>query len=197
MSDLQNRRIFLQAAAAASAAWVTADLLQVDEALAWSAQHAGHGDAKSAATRAPMGVLTKAQADVIEAMTMRIMPSVDGRPGAREAGVVAFIDRSLSTFHADAKQLYLDGVQDLNRRATDKSPQPAGSFATLAAAQQDDILRAIEQTPFFQTVRFDTIIGMFALPTYGGNRDFAGWHMLGFEHQPAFQPPFGYYDAHK
>ena len=53
----------------------------------------------------------------------------------------------------------------------------------------------IERTPFFQAVRFDTIVGMFALPTWGGNRDYAGWHMLGLEHQPQFQPPFGYYDA--
>ena len=57
------------------------------------------------------------------------------------------------------------------------------------------MLRDIEQTPFFQAARFDTIVGTFALPTWGGNRDYAGWHMLGLEHQPAFQPPFGYYDA--
>ena len=52
-----------------------------------------------------------------------------------------------------------------------------------------------EKTPFFQTVRFDTIVGTFALPSWGGNRDYAGWHMLGLEHQPRFQAPFGEYDA--
>ncbi len=57
------------------------------------------------------------------------------------------------------------------------------------------MIRDIEKTPFFEAARFDTIVGTFALPTWGGNRDYAGWHMLGFEHQPAFQPPFGYYDA--
>ena len=57
------------------------------------------------------------------------------------------------------------------------------------------MLREIEKTPFFQAARFDTIVGTFALPTWGGNRDYAGWHMLGFEHQPRFQAPFGYYDA--
>ncbi len=69
------------------------------------------------------------------------------------------------------------------------------SFAALTPAQQDELLREIEQTPFFQAVRFDTLVGTFALPSWGGNRDFAGWRLLGVEHQPFFQAPFGYYDA--
>jgi len=158
MSDL-NRRVFLRAAAAASAAWVAVDLFDVDEALAWSAQHSAHG-----APARPIANLTADQAAALDAMTSRILPSVDGRPGAHEAGVVAFIDRSLATFHADQKQLYVDGVQDLNRRAAAKSPGTAG-FAALTATQQDELLHDIEQTPFFQTIRFDTIVGTFALPT--------------------------------
>jgi gluconate 2-dehydrogenase gamma chain len=188
MSDLHNRRRFLRAAAAASTAWVAADLVQVEEALAWAAQHPSHG-----AVRA-VSVLTKEQAAVIDAMTSRILPAIDGRPGAHEAGVVAFIDRSLATFNAAQKRLYADGVQDLNRRAAEKGTA-MGGFATLTPGQQDELLHDIEQTPFFQTVRFHTIVGTFALPTWGGNRDYAGWRMLGFEHQPAFQPPFGFYDA--
>ena len=43
MNDLQNRRAFLRAAAAASAAWAAADLSQVEEALAWAAHQAGQG----------------------------------------------------------------------------------------------------------------------------------------------------------
>jgi hypothetical protein len=38
-------------------------------------------------------------------------------------------------------------------------------------------------------------VGTFALPSWGGNRDYMGWHLLGFEHQMTFQAPFGYYDA--
>jgi hypothetical protein len=71
----------------------------------------------------------------------------------------------------------------------------APAFTKLTAAQQDDVIRAIEKTPFFQAIRFDTIVGMFALPTWGGNRDHAGWDMIGLEHQPRFQPPFGAYDV--
>jgi gluconate 2-dehydrogenase gamma chain len=187
MSDLHNRRTFLRAAAAAGAAWTVADLTQVEEALAWAGQ---------AAAREPpgMSVLTDDQARVIDALASRILPAVDGRPGAHEAGVVYFIDRSLSTFNAAQKRLYADGVKDLNRRAGRKFTGTP-SFAALTAPQQDELLREIENTPFFQAARFDTIVGTFALPAWGGNRDYAGWHMLGFEHQPRFQAPFGFYDA--
>ena len=153
--------------------------------------------------------LTKAQADVVEAMTARILPAVDGRPGAREAGAIHFIDRALATFNAAQKTLYVEGVADLNAArpaqrqwhgdsgtAASGTAAAAGvSFAALTPAQQDELLREIEQTPFFQTVRFDTLVGTFALPSWGGNRDFAGWRLLGVEHQPFFQAPFGYYDA--
>lgn len=171
---------------AAGAAWAAADLGQVEEALAWAGEQAH--------SRAPRqaGALTKAQADIVEAMTARILPAVDGRPGAREAGAIHFIDRALATFNAAQKPLYVEGVADLMSRAAKKG---SASFAALTPAQQDELLREIEQTPFFQTVRFDTLIGTFALPTWGGNRDFAGWRLLGVEHQPFFQAPFGYYDA--
>jgi hypothetical protein len=188
MSDLHNRRTFLRAAAAAGAAWATADLLQVEEALAWASHQTITGGA------AGFTALTKAQADVIDALASRILPAVDGRPGAHEAGVVYFIDRALSTFNAAQKSVYSAGVADLNRRAAQKW-NGTSSFAALTPGQQDQLLHDIEKTPFFETARADTVIGTLALPTWGGNRDYAGWHLLGLEHQPAFQAPFGYYDA--
>jgi gluconate 2-dehydrogenase gamma chain len=188
MIDLQNRRAFLRAATAAGAAWATADLLQVQDALVWAASQS------AAPARATTTSLTKAQADVVEALTSRIIPAVDGRPGAREAGAVYFIDRALSTFNTAQKKAYVDGVADLNRRAAMKSTGTT-SFAALPPRQQDQVLREIEQTPFFKAAWFDTIVGTFALPTWGGNRDYAGWHMIGFDHQMRFEAPFGYYDA--
>jgi gluconate 2-dehydrogenase gamma chain len=186
--DLHNRRAFLRAAAAAGAAWSAADIFSVEDALAWAAEQTA-GQA-----RRDFSVLTASDAEVLDALSSRIIPSVDGRPGAHEAGVVFFIDKSLATFNAGQKKMYADGVQDLNRRAARKWKETA-SFAKLTAAQQDELVREIEKTPFFQAARFDTIVGTFALPTWGGNRDFVGWHMLGLEHQPRFQAPFGEYDA--
>jgi gluconate 2-dehydrogenase gamma chain len=185
--------MFLRAAAAAGAAWAAVDLLQVEEALAWTAQHPAHGNRPAAAI---VRVLTQEQAATLDAMSARILPAVDGRAGAHEAGVVYFIDRSLATFNASQKTFYADGVTDLNRRAAEKGQAAtAAGFATLTSAQQDAVLHDIEETPFFQAVRFDTIVGTFGLPTLGGNRDYVGWRMLGLEHQPAFQAPFGFYDA--
>lgn len=187
--DLHNRRTFLRAAAAAGAAWTAADLLAVEDALAWAAdQTAKPGSGGS------FIVLSAADAEAIDALTARIIPSVEGRAGAHEAGVVFFIDKALATFNAGQKKIYANGVQDLNRRAAGKSKGSAG-FAKLTPGQQDELLHEIEKSPFFQAARFDTIIGTFALPSWGGNRDYAGWHMLGLDHQPRFQPPFGEYDA--
>jgi gluconate 2-dehydrogenase gamma chain len=188
MIDLQNRRTFLRAAVAAGAAWAAADLVLVEDALAW----AGHqAEARGAAA---VTALTKAQADVVDALASRIIPALDGRAGAHEAGAVYFIDRALATFNASQKTLYTNGIADLNRRAAAKVAG-AASFAALTPADQDEIMRQIETTPFFRAAWFDTVVGTFALPSYGGNRDYIGWHMLGFDHQPRFQAPFGYYDA--
>lgn len=188
MDALHNRRVFLRAAIAASVTWTAVEVFEVEDALAWASEQG------AAAQPAPLRALTRAQADAIDALTARILPAVDGRPGAREAGALYFIDRALATFNAGQKPLYADGVADLNRRAASLSAPGAG-FAALAPAQQDDVIRDIASSGFFQAVRFDTIVGTFALPSYGGNRDFAGWHLIGLEHRPRFQAPFGFYDA--
>src|SRR5215472_11671747 len=64
-------------------------------------------------------------------------------------------------------------------------------FRRLSAAQQDEVIAALEQgkasefswpsaAAFFNTVRTHTMEGMFADPIYGGNKDFAGWRLVGF-----------------
>jgi len=41
----------------------------------------------------------------------------------------------------------------------------------------------------FNTIRTHTIEGMFADPVYGGNKDFAGWRLVGFPSaQAVFNP---------
>jgi len=173
---------------AAGAAWAAADLFDVEDALAFASQQTSANVASQ--TRA----LTPPQADVVSALASRILPAVDGRPGATQAGALSFIDRALATFNAAQRPLYTDGIADLNRRAQAKVRGAVG-FTALTSGQQDEVIREVEATPFFQAVRLDTIVGTFALPSWGGNRDYAGWHLLGLEHQMTFKPPFGYYDA--
>ena len=71
----------------------------------------------------------------------------------------------------------------------------SSSIAGLPTAQQVELLKAIEKTEFFQQMRRHTILGFFGDPKYGGNRDMAGWKLIGVEHAMRYQPPFGYYDA--
>jgi len=187
---LHDRRAFLRAAASAGAAWAVANLAQVDEALAWAGRQM---DMSGPPPAARLSVLSKSQAEALDAAASRILPAVDGRPGAHDAGVIYFVDRALATFNAGQRGFYKDGIADLDRRA--RRRQPEALFAALPEAAQDDVLREIEKTPFFAAIRMDTIVGTFAVPGWGGNRDFAGWRMIGLDHQPSFQPPFGEYDA--
>ncbi|MGQ0703595.1 MAG: gluconate 2-dehydrogenase subunit 3 family protein [Gemmatimonadales bacterium] len=187
MTDVVSRRAFLAAAGAAGTAWLLADPELVQAALA-------HARARAAAPPPhQFAALTAAQAADLEAIAMRIFPS-DGTPGAKEAGVIHFMDKSLATFAANQKPLLVAGLEDLNKKVAAKWPGKT-SFASLAPEQQDALLKEVESGPLFQQVRFATIVGMFGNPSYGGNREQIGWKLLGFEDHGIFQPPFGYYDA--
>src|SRR5271157_6602448 len=107
-----RRDFLLRFGGAAGATWITA---QWPGMLA-AAQHA-HAAAR--ANPAPaFEVLTPGQAKEIEAISSLIIPT-DELPGAREAGVVYFIDRALKTFAAEAKPVYEHGLADLNRMAAE------------------------------------------------------------------------------
>jgi hypothetical protein len=43
--------------------------------------------------------------------------------------------------------------------------------------------------------RMLTVMGVFSDPRHGGNRDHVGARIHGIDHRPAYQPPFGWYDA--
>ena len=135
--------------------------------------------------------LNAADAADVEAITAQIIPS-DGTPGAREAGVVHFVDRALSSFLARLGPEFRTQLADFQTACQTKNPGVA--FASLAQDRQAAFLKTVEQTPFFERVRWLTLLGMFSLPLYGGNADSSGWKLLGFEDRHVFEPPFGYYD---
>lgn len=140
----------------------------------------------------PAPFLTPAQAAEVEAITARIFPT-DETPGAREAGVVHFIDRTLSTGPEDQRVGFTAGLEQLAKDVAARHPGQS-SFSALTEQQQDALLTSIEKTDFFGQVRFATIAGMFALPKYGGNRDLIGWEMVGQDGAFGHTPPFGWYD---
>ena len=142
----------------------------------------------------PFQVLTPREALDLEAVSAVMIPT-DDTPGAREAGVVHFIDRSLETFfapYAPPVQGWLAALRDRVRENHDG----LDGFADLSEATQADVLREMEaEGGAFGLVRILVMLGMFSHPDHGGNRDQVGWRLLGYETAPAYQPPFGYYDA--
>jgi len=176
-------------------------LIGVGEALGVAALELSWPDIAAAAMEAgavakdPAGattLLAAADAADVEAIAAQIIPS-GATPGAREAGVVHFIDRALATFFS---RLYTEfHAQLVEFQAACRASNPdVASFAALSSQRQIEFLRTVEQTPFFDRMRLFTLLGMFSAPMYGGNQESAGWQLIGFEDRHAFEPPFGYYD---
>ncbi len=69
-------------------------------------------------------------------------------------------------------------------------PPPGKTFADLPPDQQDDLLKdmeagnlklsGVDAKTFFKMLLQNTKEGMFSDPIYGGNKDMAGWKMIGF-----------------
>jgi gluconate 2-dehydrogenase gamma chain len=138
--------------------------------------------------------LTPAEARAMRAFAAQIVPSDDGTPGAEETGAVHFVDRALGLpLFADSVPLVRAGLADLDRRA--RAIGARDGFASLSAAKQVAMMRQIEHDPFFTAARNLVVIGTFADPSYGGNRNGAGWSMIGIDHRPSYTAPFGWYDA--
>jgi gluconate 2-dehydrogenase gamma chain len=185
--DGYSRRAFLRVAGVAlGGAWLTFDLAKVAHA-AHEARHAQD----SSGTRTT-SFLSQAELADVDAITAQIIPS-DETPGAREAGVALFIDRALATFFGRMAPDFRSQLAAFRLRCQAQYPD-VPSFAALSHQQQMEFLTLVERTPFFERVRLLTLVGMFAMPKYGGNRDGVGWKLLGFEDQHIFAPPFGYYD---
>jgi gluconate 2-dehydrogenase gamma chain len=155
----------------------------------------GFGDLIAAAQApgdATLRFFDAAEARDVEAVAAQIIPT-DDTPGAREAGVVYFIDGGMATFFSHVAGFYRERLGEF-RTAFRQAHPGVESFASLPADQQVAFLQTVDRTPFFEATRFLTLLGMLSLPSYGGNRDGRGWKLLGVDDGHAFQPPFGYYD---
>jgi len=149
--------------------------------------------AQAAQQNAIFQVLKPAEAREIEAIAAEIIPSGDS-PGAREAGCVYFIDRALETFDREQRTLYRKGLSEAQATRRKLFPK-SRDIATLSQPDRIRLLEAIEKTEFFEAVRVHTIMGFFADPSYGGNRQQLGWKHIGYEPAHHYEFPFGYYDA--
>lgn len=138
--------------------------------------------------------LDPATARTLAAVAEQIFPA-DETPGADEIGVVWFIDVLIGDALGGGRWAGMRPMLEAGARALDDRSGTAADFSELPFAQQTEILRDIENEAFFQTMRFLTLGGVFAMPSRGGNRDKAAWALIGFEDHHGWQPPFGYYDT--
>jgi gluconate 2-dehydrogenase gamma chain len=89
------------------------------------------------------------------------------------------------------REIYRAAIREVNVHCL---KQHGKAFEFLAPAQQDEILKGLEagtvELPslsaklFFGLLLRNTMEGYFADPIYGGNRDKAGWKLIGFPGVP-------------
>lgn len=135
--------------------------------------------------------LTAAEADLLDAIVARLIPSDANGPGAREAQAVRYIDRALAGALSESRESYRAGLAALDRYARSSR---GTAFTALSPTDQDSVLIDVEtgaatgagagfvgsSAAFFALVRSHTWQGTFGDPFYGGNADFVGWDLIGY-----------------
>jgi gluconate 2-dehydrogenase gamma chain len=187
-----SRRDILRGVGIAGAAAVTvpATLLSTPDGVASAepAQQATQA-ARPAAPREAFENLTATEADLLEAIVDRLIPSDGLGPGAGEARAAHYIDRALGGALASSRQAYATGLAALDRYA---HASRGKGFLELSSADKDSVLMDAESgavTPGFfagSSAQFFTLVlnhtrqGTFGDPYYGGNANFVGWDLLGY-----------------
>jgi len=179
----------------------------IEGALPWQPFPA---DAPTPFKPGPWLYFTLEEARAVEALCDRIIPPDPDTPGGKDAGCAVFIDRQLAGPYGRNEGLYTAGPfqEGTKQQGPQSATTPAQmyrkalaaldkycrnqrggkAFADLPADQQDDILHGIEQDRikfdgsdgFFSALLKDVPEGFFSDPIHGGNRDMAGWKMIGF-----------------
>lgn len=139
------------------------------------------------AKREPIENLTPAEAELLEAICARIIPTDANGPGAREAKAARYIGRALGGALKDSLAAYRAGLAafDAYCRSSRRAP-----FLQLSEADQISALIDVElgaatgftgsSGQFFAMVRTHTLQGTFGDPFYGGNANYVGWDLIGY-----------------
>ncbi|MGQ0736851.1 MAG: gluconate 2-dehydrogenase subunit 3 family protein [Acidobacteriota bacterium] len=192
-SKVTRRDLLKIAGLAGAASALPSRAAAIEPALASAAAspagEAGAGVAQ-AAHRA-LQALTAAEADLLDAMVARLIPTDANGPGATEAQAVRYIDRALAGALSGSREAYRAGLAALDRYARSSRGAP---FTALSPTDQDSVLIDIEtgaatgsgagfqgsSAAFFALVRAHTLQGTFGDPFYGGNANFVGWDLIGY-----------------
>jgi gluconate 2-dehydrogenase gamma chain len=158
------------------------------------AEATGEKDAARSAGAASGRVLGVREWKTLDALASRILPSDDG-PGAREAGVVGFIDRQLASGTLSS---LAPVVVELARRIDLHAQKLHGrSYVDLPVSDQDAILSklsraelstSLPERPLYDALHSLTLEGFLSDPNHGGNVDQVGWKYVRFA-EPTLREP--------
>jgi gluconate 2-dehydrogenase gamma chain len=151
-------------------------------------------DAAETPVRIELRFFSADEAQAVAAACERIFPSDESGPGAKEAAVVVYIDRQLAGPYGRDELRYTKGPfietdPHFGGYQGKESPQEiyragirqlGSDFARLPPRQQDERLRELEKSLFFQMLREHTVEGMFCDPLHGGNANLVGWQLVGY-----------------
>jgi gluconate 2-dehydrogenase gamma chain len=131
--------------------------------------------------------LSPAQAQTLEAVLERLLPTDATGPGAKEANVLRYIDWSLAGDLSMFLGPYTSAIAAIDAYAQQTF---GAAFAAVSASQQDSVLTDMEgntATGFapssqavFTMILTHAVQGMFGDPAHGGNVGFVGWKLVGF-----------------
>jgi gluconate 2-dehydrogenase gamma chain len=207
ITEFDRRQFLSKSLSALGAGWTAGHW----PAILLAADHA-HKAAASPEPQ-PWEFFTPEEAREVEAIASAIIPT-DSTPGAREAGVVYFIDRALVTFAVDDQKTYRQGLPEIQKRVKELFPE-ASSFSRASSEQQEAVLESLDEAgaknpprrprvgfraggaqPLFEVLRAHTLAGFLIDPESDrkGNRGGVGWTAIGRAPDHTFEPPFGYYD---
>lgn len=191
-----SRRRFLKLvgagalAAGAGGLWLARDRLRGHD------RHAAHDAGPDGGTRmepvprpATLVTFNEHQYDTLDALAGILLPADDQDPGARETGAMVYIDRAFATpaFVAGARTMKT-AVSALDWQSDQAY---AKKFVELSVPEQEAVVQAIYQgeadknrfkgRTFLTLMMSMTLEGHLSEPTYGGNKDEAGWKLVAFD----------------
>jgi gluconate 2-dehydrogenase gamma chain len=196
MTFISRRDLLKRAAAVGAAAAAAGDAAADEGARAFQASDPNEAmrsaeslalDTHEAAAREPLESLTAAEADLLDAIVARLIPTDANGPGATEARAVHYIDRALGSALSSSRQAYTTGLSALDRYSRSSRGKP---FTELSTTDQDSVLIDVEtgaatgfaggSAAFFAIVLAHTHQGTFGDPYYGGNANFVGWDLIAY-----------------
>ena len=125
---------------------------------------------------------TNEEALTVDAICEQLIPA-DRDPGAKQAGVVHYIDIQLTGPFKRHQQTYQEGIADVDAGSRTKFSK---RFVDLTPEQQAEVLVDIEENSgaFFDLILTHTRQGFYGDPRHGGNRGMVSWKMVGLAYPP-------------